>query len=57
MSELLILVGLFAILTIGGLIADYIFPHIEPLNRFIDSLPMMVDNAGNIETIRKERAA
>lgn len=44
MSELIILAGLFAILTISGLISDYILPHIEPINRFIDSLPMMQDD-------------
>ena len=59
MSELLILMGLFAVLAIGGLITDYIFPHIEPINRFIDSLPMMQRgfDEGSIETTRKERAA
>lgn len=59
MSELLILMGLFDVLAIGGLISDYIFPHIEPINHFIDSLPMMRDDCdeNNIELIRKERAA
>lgn len=59
MPELLILMGMFAVLAIGGLISDYILPHIEPLNRFIDSLPMMQDgyDESNIECTRKERAA
>lgn len=56
MPELLILMGLFAILAIGGLISDYILPHIEPINRFIDSLPMMQDDCDD-EIVRKERAA
>lgn len=30
-------------LGIGGLVADYIFPRIKPLERFLDSLPMMDD--------------
>lgn len=28
------------VLFVGGLIADYIFPHIKFINRFIDSLPL-----------------
>lgn len=34
-------------LGIGGLVADYIFPHINPLERFLDSLPMMDDEEGS----------
>lgn len=34
-------------LGIGGLVADYIFPHIKPLERFLDSLPMMDDEEGS----------
>lgn len=33
------------ILGIGGLVADYILPHIAPLARYIDSLPMMQEDA------------
>ena len=33
-------------LGIGGLVADYIFPHIKPLERFQDSLPMGAKSAG-----------
>lgn len=41
---LLAILGAFLlILAIGGIIADYILPHIEPLNRFINSLPMMLE--------------
>lgn len=59
MPELMILAGLLAVLTVGGLVADYIFPCIEPINRFIDSLPMMRNDCddNNIEVTRKERAA
>lgn len=57
MPELLILSGLLCVLTIGGFIADYIFPHIRPLNRFIESLPMMEDDFDESEVSRKENAA
>ncbi len=33
-------------LAIGGIIADYVLPRIEPLNRFINSLPMMQQEEG-----------
>lgn len=43
MSDLVIFLGYMAaillILGIGGLIADYVFPHIPFIERFIDSLP------------------
>lgn len=43
MDDLLIFLGYTAaillILGIGGLIADYVFPHIPFIERFIDSLP------------------
>jgi hypothetical protein len=43
MEDLIILLVFMSvwcfILAIGGLIADYIFPHIKPLNRWLDSLP------------------
>lgn len=59
MPELMILTGLFTVLTISGLIADHILPRIEPINCFIDSLPMMQDDYddNDIETMRKEYAA
>ena len=28
------------VLTIGCIVADYIFPHIGPIERFIESLPL-----------------
>lgn len=31
--------AILLILGIGGLIADYVFPHIHFIERFIDSLP------------------
>lgn len=43
MSDLVSFLGYTAaillILGIGGLIADYVFPHIPFIERFIDSLP------------------
>lgn len=43
MSDLAIFLGCTAaillILGIGGLIADYVFPHIPFIERLIDSLP------------------
>ena len=38
---LLYAAGILIPLGMGGLVADYIFPHIKPLERFLDSLPMM----------------
>lgn len=45
MAELIFLSGFFVLLGIGGIIADYIFPHIKPLTRYIDRLPMMDEEA------------
>ena len=40
MDDLVIFLGYTAaILGIGGLIADYVFPHIPFIERLIDSLP------------------
>lgn len=58
MGELMILTGYMIVLAIGGFVADYIFPHIEPLNDFIDSLPIMHDFVeANDDILRKEKAA
>lgn len=43
MIELMLFSVFLIILGIGGFIADYIFPHIGPLQRYIDSLPMLDD--------------
>jgi hypothetical protein len=37
--DLLILGGLMFVLCVGCLVADYIFPHIKPLQKWLDSLP------------------
>lgn len=43
MGDLVIALGLMAgfllVLGIGGLIADYVFPHIPFIERYIESLP------------------
>lgn len=40
---LIYMTAILAVFTACGIGADYILPHIEPLNRFIDRLPMMAD--------------
>ncbi len=58
MVEFMILAGYLVILGICGLIADHVLPHIKPLNDFVDSLPMMVDNEESGTYIsRKENKA
>lgn len=63
MVELAILSAFMLMLGIGGLIADYVFPHIGPLQRWIDSLPMMDDEeeelimAESSDILSKEEAA
>lgn len=43
-ASAIILFGLMGVLGIGGLIADYVFPRIGPLNRWLDSLPGYEDD-------------
>ncbi len=58
MVEFMILTGYLVILGICGLVTDHILPHIKPLNDFIDSLSMMVDDGENGSYIsRKENKA
>ena len=40
---LAILAGYLLILGIGCLVADFVFPHIPFINRFLDSLPDWAD--------------
>jgi hypothetical protein len=44
MVELAILFWYLVILCVGCLVADYIFPHIGFIQRYVDSLPMMEDD-------------
>ncbi len=53
MVELTILAGFLLTLAIGGVIADYIFPHIKSLNRWIDSLPQMREADVDYEAIEE----
>lgn len=52
MDDLIILTiysaPLFILLAVGGFIADYIFPHIKPLQRWIDTLPMQDDESEEV---------
>lgn len=44
----------------GCLIADFVFPHIRPLERYLDSLPEFEDDeeiARRYEAIRRKKAA
>lgn len=61
MVELAMLSVFRFILAIGGFVADYIFPHIKPLQRYIDSLPMMEEDEEPdedcVELLLKEEAS
>ncbi len=59
MTELMIFVGYLILLSICGLIADHALPRIKPLNDFIDSLPMMVDDeeSGTYMSRKENKAA
>lgn len=65
MDDPVVAFGVFAvyllILGIGGIIADYVLPHIPPLNRWIDSLPEYEDDSEiyrrEMERIRRKRKA
>ena len=47
---LAILTGYLLILCVGCLIADYVFPHIPIIQRFLDSLPDWEDeDCDNLE--------
>lgn len=37
--NLLLLAGFLIVLGVGGLVADYVFPHIPFIQRYLDSLP------------------
>ena len=37
--NLLLLAGFLVVLGVGGLVADYVFPHIPFIQRCLDSLP------------------
>ena len=37
--NLLLLAGFLVVLGVGGLVADYVFPNIPFIQRYLDSLP------------------
>ena len=41
---LLYMIGYLIMLCAGGFIADYVLPHIPPLQRWLDSLPPYEDD-------------
>lgn len=51
--DLIILAGFLMVLSIGALIADYVFPHIPFIQRYLDSLP---DYEGDEELYQQEMA-
>lgn len=42
--DLMVLAGFMVVLGIGALIADYVFPHIPFIQRYLDSLPDYEDD-------------
>ena len=44
MIGLIYMTGYLAMLCVGGFIADYVLPHIPPLQRCLDSLPPYEDD-------------
>jgi hypothetical protein len=42
--DLMILAGFLVVLGIGALIADYVFPHIPFIQRYLDRLPDYEDD-------------
>ena len=44
-----ILCGFLIVLGVGGLIADYVFPHIPFIERFLDTLPDWDEDENDVE--------
>ena len=59
--DLMVLAGFMAVLGIGALIADYVFPHIPFIQRYLDSLPDYEDDEElyqqELARIRRKRHA
>lgn len=51
--DLMVLAGFMVVLGIGALIADYVFPNIPFIQRYLDSLPDYEDDE---ELYQQERA-
>ncbi len=41
---LIILTPFLGVMCVGCFVADYILPHIKPLERWLETLPMMEDD-------------
>lgn len=59
--DLMVLAGFMAVLGIGALIADYVFPRIPFIQRYLDSLPDYEDDEElyqqELARIRRKRNA
>lgn len=59
--DLMILAGFLMVLGIGALLADYVFPHIPLIQRYINSLPDYEDDEElyqeEMARIRRKRIA
>lgn len=53
--NLAILCGFLFLLGLGGLIADFVFPHIPFIQRWLDSLPEYEDDNEIIRLYEEER--
>lgn len=56
---LMILTGYMGVLCVGCLIADYVFPHIPSIERWLKSLPAWddeLDEEGTVLTVIDERS-
>ena len=53
--HLFLLCVLLLVLGVGCLIADFVFPHIRPLQKWLDSLPEYEDDAEIAHLYEEER--
>lgn len=53
--DLMILAGFLVVLGIGALIADYVFPHIPFIQRYLDRLPGYEDDEEVERQYREEQ--
>lgn len=53
--DLMVLAGFMVVLGIGALIADYVFPHIPFIQRYLDRLPDYEDDEEVEHQYREEQ--